>query len=114
MRRCDSKVVKSNVHFPTDLGLLRDSARCALRQSHKWAKIFDLPGWREFKSLIHKMNTAYQRARKGRKKSYNQPAVENYLSRCRMIQEKVEHQLLRPLEEDLPIIFTKVTFFGQI
>ena len=101
--RGDSKVVKSNVHFPTDLGLLRDSARCALRQSHKWAKIFDLPGWREFKSLIHKMNKAYQRARKGRKKSYNQPAVENYLSRCRMIQEKVEHQLLRPLRETLAV-----------
>ena len=69
--RCDSKAVKSNIHFPTDRSMLKDSARCALRQSRKWAEVFGLPGWREHKSYIMKMHKALQQARNGRKKSYN-------------------------------------------
>ena len=99
--RCDSKVVKSNIHFPTDLSLLRDSVRCVLRQSHKWAAVFGLAGWREYKSYLHKIHKAFQGARKGRKKSYNRKKVKSYLHLCRKIHGKVEHQLLTPLEEDL-------------
>ena len=90
--------MKTNVHFPTDLSLLRDALHCVIRYSHKWATRFELSGWREYKSLCKKVNKACHAARKGRKKSYNHAKVNKYLRLGRRVREKVERGLLQPLE----------------
>ena len=42
--RCDSRVVKTHVHYPTDLGLCWDAVRGLIRVSARSAAAFALPG----------------------------------------------------------------------
>jgi transposase, IS5 family len=45
--RCDSFVVKTDVHFPTDINLLLDAIRKVIEISAELAGAYDLPGWRQ-------------------------------------------------------------------
>ena len=49
--RCDSFVLKTNVHFPTDTSLLHDATRILIRLCVKWSLQHALPEWR-----LHKHN----------------------------------------------------------
>jgi hypothetical protein len=57
--RCDSFVFLSNVHFPTDLNLLKDCVRKSIDLCTKSAKELDLPGWREHISLVNNFRATY-------------------------------------------------------
>ena len=48
MGRCDSYVVKTNVHYPTDINLLYDAIRCSIRDIAKYAESNNLPNWRQY------------------------------------------------------------------
>lgn len=50
--RCDSFVLETNVHFPTDTSLLYDAVRKASEESAQLALAYGLPGWRQFKKNI--------------------------------------------------------------
>ena len=50
--RSDSKVAKTNVHYPTDLSLLWDATPCLIVLSLKWSSFFGLMGWRQNKNLF--------------------------------------------------------------
>ena len=52
--RCDSFVIESTVHFPTDLNLLYDCVRKSIELTVTLAREFDLSGWREHNS--HRKN----------------------------------------------------------
>lgn len=45
--RCDSFVLETNVHFPTDVNLLWDATRKAMQISHRVADCLDIGGWRQ-------------------------------------------------------------------
>jgi len=45
--RCDSFVVKTDVHFPTDINLLLDAIRKVIEISAELSGIYNLPGWRQ-------------------------------------------------------------------
>jgi len=45
--RCDSFVVETNVHFPTDINLLLDAIRKVIEISAELAEASNLPGWRQ-------------------------------------------------------------------
>ncbi len=45
--RCDSFVVETDVHYPTDTNLLWDAMRKVVRLSADAADLFTLPGWRQ-------------------------------------------------------------------
>ena len=45
--RCDSFVVETNVHYPTDINLLADAIRKVIAISAEFAETFGLPGWRQ-------------------------------------------------------------------
>ena len=45
--RCDSFVVETDVHYPTDAGLLRDSALCLIREASRSCGNFGVDGWRQ-------------------------------------------------------------------
>lgn len=49
--KCDTYVLETNVHFPTDINLLWDAGRKTLDLIVPLAKAHDLPGWRKHKSI---------------------------------------------------------------
>ena len=53
--RCDSFVVKTNVHFPTDIRLLFDSLRKIITETKKLAIQYGTPGWRQSNHLNGKV-----------------------------------------------------------
>jgi hypothetical protein len=47
-------VVETNVHYPTDSNLLFDAVRKAVELTAKLCDELELPGWRQYKSLVGK------------------------------------------------------------
>ncbi|MXW32162.1 MAG: ISNCY family transposase [Rhodothermaceae bacterium] len=101
--RCDSKPVKTNVHFPTDLSLLWDATRCTIRISAKVAEAFGLPGWRQHQSLKGTAYRWFQSSRKGRKRAYKLKKVDRYRKYCQWIADKARTLVdaLQVLEQEL-------------
>lgn len=58
--RCDSFVVETNVHYPTDINLLYDAVRKAIEESAALARQYELPGWRQYRSGIKKFKKQYR------------------------------------------------------
>lgn len=58
--RCDSFVVKTNVHFPTDISLLYDSVRKSLKLCADLAVLHGVPGYRQFKHTIKQFKKQYR------------------------------------------------------
>ena len=56
--RCDSFVVETDVHFPTDISLLYDAMRVLLHICAQFSEAFGLKGWRQFKSCLKKIKKA--------------------------------------------------------
>ena len=56
--RCDSFVVETDVHFPTDISLLYDAMRVLLHLCNRFSEEFGLKGWRQFKSHLKKLKKA--------------------------------------------------------
>ncbi|MCK5014591.1 MAG: ISNCY family transposase, partial [Candidatus Omnitrophica bacterium] len=52
--RCDSFVVETNVHYPTDSNLLFDATRKAVELTAQLCSKLKIPGWRQNKSLVLK------------------------------------------------------------
>jgi len=46
--RCDSFVVETNVHFPSDIGLLWDALRKAIILTGRWCESQQLSDWRQY------------------------------------------------------------------
>lgn len=58
--RCDSFVVETNVHFPTDINLLWDAVRKAIELSNKAALTHSIPGWRQYKHNLREIKSLYR------------------------------------------------------
>jgi len=59
--RCDSFVLETNVHFPTDISLLYDAVRKSIEESAQLAVSYDLPDWRQFKNNIRQFKKQYRK-----------------------------------------------------
>ena len=66
---CDSHVVETNVHFPTDINLLFDAIRVMITLVMKIACGLDLPGWRKGKEHIRKFKKLYRKAQRMKRSS---------------------------------------------
>jgi hypothetical protein len=53
--KCDTYVVETNVHFPTDINLLWDACRKTIELIAPIAEKYKLPGWRKSKSIAAKL-----------------------------------------------------------
>jgi len=62
--RCDSFVVETHVHFPTDINLLYDAVRKAIEESADLAERYALTGWRQYKHNIKKLKIQYRKIQK--------------------------------------------------
>jgi len=62
--RCDSFVLKTDVHFPTDINLLYDAIRTLLRLCVNWSKTHDLPEWRQHQYNLRQFKKLYRKIQK--------------------------------------------------
>ena len=64
--RCDSFVVETDVHYPTDVSLLWDAVRCLLRETGLTAEQYAVRGWRQWRHLSREVKKLLTRcARRG-------------------------------------------------
>jgi hypothetical protein len=74
--RCDSSVVKTDVHYPTDTNLLMDAMRKILSHCGKANAAFaEVNGWRQHEHLYQGLRNLYHKARQ-LKKSTSQDAAK--------------------------------------
>jgi len=62
--RCDSFVLKTDVHFPTDINLLFDAIRTLIHVCAKWHAQHVLPGWRNHESNRRQFKRLYRKLQK--------------------------------------------------
>jgi IS5 family transposase len=62
--RCDSFVLKTNVHFPTDINLLYDAIRYLIHDCVKWNKQSPIPGWQQHEYNLRKFKELYRKIQK--------------------------------------------------
>ena len=82
--RCDSFLVETDVHYPTDVNLLYDAMRCLMRDVARAAGRFDLPGWRQHRHLERSVRLRYNRVRHSRGRR-DRGKVKDYLRYCKWI-----------------------------
>jgi IS5 family transposase len=58
--RCDSFVVETDVHFPTDINLLWDAARKVLTLTHRLSEETGIDGWRQAPHLLRKVRRLFR------------------------------------------------------
>jgi transposase, IS5 family len=58
--RCDSFVVETDVHFPTDINLLFDAIRKTIKECAELSKLLDIPGWRQSEHNIETFQKQYR------------------------------------------------------
>ena len=58
--RCDSFILKTDVHFPTDITLLYD----AIRDCVYWSKDYALPEWRQHQCNLRRFKALYRKIQK--------------------------------------------------
>jgi transposase, IS5 family len=62
--RCDSFVVETNVHFPTDVNLLLDAIRKVIEICAILAGAYNLPGWRQHKYHQRQFKKQYRKVQR--------------------------------------------------
>lgn len=99
--RCDSFVLETDVHFPTDINLLLDAMRKSIELVAKLCEKHNKPGWRQYKSSISRLKTlelAAQRSKRSKTKDREEKIKEahkKYLHSC----EKYLHRLKKTTNE---------------
>jgi len=98
--RCDSFVVETNVHFPTDINLLFDATRKVIQLTSRLCKASKIPGWRQSKHNIKqvkrqafklqklKHSTSKDPVKALKKKKEIETAYEEYAKTARSFIEK--------------------------
>ena len=90
--RCDSFVVETDVHYPTDVNLLWDAMRCLLRTLGCEANAAHIGGWRQCKHLTASVRRKFHAVRKTRRASPED--VRAYLGQCGDLVTRTEETLL--------------------
>ena len=72
--RCDSFVVETNVHYPTDINLLLDAVRKISTLTADYARMTGLGGWRQSVYHCRQVKQAHRQAQKMKRSSSKDPA----------------------------------------
>ncbi len=103
--RCDSFVVETDVHYPTDANLLWDAMRVVLREVGRSAQTYGVKGWRQWHYHSRSLKQLFRRTQKLRRSSSKNPerqaqkreqlhqAYRDYLGKAEQLLEKVEYTL---------------------
>ncbi len=74
--RCDSFVVKTDVHYPTDINLLFDAMRKILALTADYAQMNKLSGWRQSNFNIRQIKRAYRAVQQMKRSSSKDEAKQ--------------------------------------
>ena len=91
--RCDSFAVETDVHYPTDVSLLWDAVRCAVREAARAAGRHGVGGWRQWRHLSNGVRSLFNGVRSTRRAKGLPERVEAYLARCGELVGRVEGTL---------------------
>ena len=80
--RCDSFVVETDVHYPTDVNLLWDAMRCLLRELGRAARKHHIGSWRQWRHLTQGVKKCFNKVRSTRRAKSQPDRVEAYIERC--------------------------------
>ena len=88
--RCDSFVVETDVHFPTDINLLWDAARKTMQLTNRLCELTATDGWRQTAHNLKKIKGQYRTVQKLREKDKNSgiksgvgiTATQTYINSC--------------------------------
>jgi transposase, IS5 family len=113
--RCDSFVVETDVHFPTDINLLWDAARKVLKLTHRLSNEVGIDGWRQSPYLLRKVKRFFRVLQKVRDKekdkteasAANKAATRIYIETVGPIIERALESI-KPYRRGLPTIEAKV------
>ena len=83
--RCDSFVVETDVHYPTDVNLLWDAMRCMLRESGRAARQHGISGWRQWRHQLRLVRRLFHKVRGTRRARRSPARVTAYLDQCRAL-----------------------------
>ena len=100
--RCDSFPVKTDVEYPTDVGLSWDSTRGLVRECAEAAKVNRIDGCRQHKHLIKKIEKLYNRVRTKKRRDRNPGSLEEYLSVCEEMVKRADNLLCKLLAVGAP------------
>ena len=89
--RCDSFVVETDVHYPTDVNLLWDAMRCLVRATGRAANEHEVAGWRQWRHLTRSVKMLFNQVRSTRRARPER--LEAYLERCRDLVERAQATL---------------------
>jgi len=67
--RCDSFVVETDVHFPTDINLLLDAMRKIVTLLARLCLLLGLTGWRQSAHILRKLKRLYRAAQNQKRRS---------------------------------------------
>ena len=81
--RCDSFVVETDVHYPTDINLLWDGVRKVIKLTAGVAKEYGLSGWDKSEHNLRQLKRLFERAR--RLKRSSSPDEEKQAARQREV-----------------------------
>ena len=87
--RCDSFVVETDVHYPTDVNLLWDAMRCLLREYA--AKKSNIVGWRQWRHLTKEVKRCFNKVRSTRRAKSRPDRA--YIERRRHLVDRAEESL---------------------
>ena len=90
--RCDSFVVETDVHYPTDVNLLWDAMRCLLREVGREAGATGIDGWRQWTHLTASVRKKFHAVRKTSRAHPND--VKAYLGQCGNLVRRAEETLV--------------------
>lgn len=93
--RCDSFVVETDVHFPTDINLLWDALRKVMHLTHRMSVSLGLDGWRQTGHNIRKMKKLYRRVQNERKSNKESTSC---LSATRLYVDEAQYFLTRAMD----------------
>ena len=81
--RCDSVVVETDVHYPTDVSLLWDALRCLIRTAAALSEECGLGGWRQKAHLLLQARRLFNRVRSSKQRTRSPQRVQAYLQLAR-------------------------------
>ena len=98
--RCDSFVVESNVHYPTDTNLLYDAVIKSVKLTTDVCSDLNIKGWRQNKSLVQKMKkfrrlqqmkhlSSKDETKKQKRKNEVKTAAQDYIDQADSLLDKV-------------------------
>ena len=85
-----SFVVETDVHYPTDLGLLWNAVRCLIRETARAAAAHGVGGGRQHRHLGKRVKEGFNPVRSARRGKQTPEKVETYLGLCRDLVERAE------------------------